>query len=408
MNYEITKRIFNLMKSRRTNSHKHQTEQPSQMSQSITKRQNNKIELKYVKNEVNESRVKKLKLLDEHIYKPTPYMSNCFLQSLFNIAFSDNLCINYKRELVKLQDGGQISLDWALPINLKTAQEYNPSDDTKILFVVHGLTGGSNMNYIKEMIQQGQASGYRCVAFNSRGINTQLTTPVPFNGECLDDLSYALNLIKKRYPKAPLFAVGASFGSNMLLRLVGNMKERNFLDGIVGLSTPFNVIQCIEKLGRVYEEFFVYRYKANCIDPHLKILKSLEKTHNIDFKKIAKVRSLREYHEQLSIKLFNYSSVDEYFEKSMVKSEQLLNIKCPSLLLHSKDDPIVTYECIPQDILRKNPFIIQADTENGAHNCWFTGIKPERWYPKPVIQFFEVLLEENQQETSFGMEEKCD
>ncbi|KAL4442852.1 hypothetical protein ABPG74_010741 [Tetrahymena malaccensis] len=381
------------------------------MSQLLTNRKKNtmnKIELKYVKNEINEQRIKKLKLLDEHNYKPTPYMSNRFVQSLFNITFSDNIHVSYKRELVNLQDGGQISLDWALPIDQQTDQEYNPSDDTKILFVIHGLTGGSNMNYIKEMIQQGQTSGYRCVAFNSRGINTELSTPIPFNGESLDDLSYALNLVKKRYPKAPLFAVGASFGSNMLLRLVGNMKENNFLDGIVGLSTPFNVIQCIEKLGRVYEEFFVYRYKANCIDPHLQILKSLEKTHNIDFNKIAKVRSLREYHEQLSIKLFNYSSVDEYFQKSMVHPEQLLNIKCPSLLLHSKDDPIVTYECIPQDVLRKNPFIIQADTENGAHNCWFTGLRPERWYPKPVIQFFEVLLEENQQGKQYQREKKQD
>ncbi|KAL4491417.1 hypothetical protein ABPG72_008073 [Tetrahymena utriculariae] len=342
MNFEITKRISSLIKSRATSNIKHQIQQPQQMSYlriNSQKNNNNKTELKYVKNEINESRVKKLKLLHEHSYKPTPYLSNRFLQSLYNITFSDNLRINYKRELVKLQDGGQISLDWALPFNLKTGQEYNPSDDTKILFVSHGLTGGSNMNYIKQMIQQGQASGYRCVAFNSRGINTYS----PF-GEFPEINSAFFNL----FHDAPYLV---EFTKNFLLT---------------------------------------------------------EKTHSIDFNKVAKVRSLRDYHEQLLIKLFNYSSVDEYFEKSMVEAEQLLNIKCPSLLLHSKGDPIVTYECIPQETLRKNPFIIQADTENGAHNCWFTGLIPERWYPKPVIQFFEVLLEENYQQKQYEMEEKYD
>lgn len=51
-----------------------------------------------------------------------------------------------------MEDGGQISLDWALPLKyvddqnqgVKHFEEYEPKDDTKIMFIVHGLTGGSN------------------------------------------------------------------------------------------------------------------------------------------------------------------------------------------------------------------------------------------------------------------------
>lgn len=97
------------------------------------------------------------------------------------------------------------------------------------------------------------------MAFNSRGINTELTTPVPFNGESLNDLDHALNIVRQRFPNAPIFGVGASYGSNMLLRWAGNKKEDNFLTAMAGLSTPFSIIECIQKIGYVYEGFFVHR-----------------------------------------------------------------------------------------------------------------------------------------------------
>jgi predicted alpha/beta-fold hydrolase len=45
---------------------------------------------------------------------------------------------------------------------------------------MHGLTGGSDMNYIKEMIAPAVADGYCCVCLNSRGINNKMTSPIPF------------------------------------------------------------------------------------------------------------------------------------------------------------------------------------------------------------------------------------
>ena len=52
------------------------------------------------------------------------------------------------------------------------------------------------MNYIKYLIKEAQLSGFRCVAFNSRGVNMELSTPMPFNGNDLRDLNVALNKVK--------------------------------------------------------------------------------------------------------------------------------------------------------------------------------------------------------------------
>lgn len=60
-------------------------------------------------------------------------------------------------------------------------------------------------------------------------------------------------------------------------------------------------------------------------------------------------------------------------------------------MMVSKDDPIVSYSSMPLDSINGNPNITLNATEKGAHLCWFEGIKPKRWYPKPVLQFLKTL-----------------
>jgi predicted alpha/beta-fold hydrolase len=57
---------------------------------------------------------------------------------------------------------------------------------------MHGLTGGSEMNYIKELMKPAAEEGYCCVCLNSRGINNEMTSPLPFTGMTFTDLEIAL------------------------------------------------------------------------------------------------------------------------------------------------------------------------------------------------------------------------
>ena len=95
--------------------------------------------------------------------------------------------------MLYLQDGGNISLDW-----LDLQQKKNPP----VLFVMHGLTGGSEMNYIKELMRPAAEEGYCCVCLNSRGINNQMTSPLPFTGMTHTDLEVALEAVTQRHPNS--------------------------------------------------------------------------------------------------------------------------------------------------------------------------------------------------------------
>ena len=87
--------------------------------------------------------------------------------------------------------------------------------------------------------------GYCCVCLNSRGINSEMTSPHPFTGMTFTDLEIALNTIADRYPLSPIYMVGTSFGGNYLLRYLLRSQPINNIRGLVTLAPPLSVAQVV-------------------------------------------------------------------------------------------------------------------------------------------------------------------
>jgi len=129
------------------------------------------------------------------------------------------------------------------------------------LFIIHGLNGGSETNYIQTIVHEARKNGYRVAVFNQRGVNQPLTTPFPFHGGKLDDFETALKYVKDRYPAAPVVAVGTSFGGNQLMRFLGTKAENTGLTAGVVLAAPFDIDDCAKAIEKtIYEEFFIRNY----------------------------------------------------------------------------------------------------------------------------------------------------
>ena len=60
-------------------------------------------------------------------------------------------------------------LDWA-PLHNK----FEDKQDMRIAVLLHGLTGGSNSNYMKDCALSCYRNGFRTVIVNMRGINSEL------------------------------------------------------------------------------------------------------------------------------------------------------------------------------------------------------------------------------------------
>ena len=129
------------------------------------------------------------------------------------------------------------------------------------------MTGGSDKNYIKFLVNAAQKEGYRCVVYHNRGVNkTKLLTPEPYDGAKLDDVEEAVTYVRNKYPEAPIFAVGMSFGGNQLLRYLAKKGEDSPFVASVTLAAPFNLTACLNDLaGSIYEKYLIRGMVKNVV-----------------------------------------------------------------------------------------------------------------------------------------------
>ena len=68
------------------------------------------------------------------------------------------------REILTLDDGGVLALDWAANLPAECDK-----DDAPVLLFLSGITGSSSDNYVKYCMLDGMHHGYRPVVMNYRG-----------------------------------------------------------------------------------------------------------------------------------------------------------------------------------------------------------------------------------------------
>ena len=77
------------------------------------------------------------------------------MQIVWGNLFDSEMIPLFRREMIQFEDGGQIALDWMVKENSKN-----------IVVVCHGLTGGTDCNYIKDTMNKLFKAGFTVVCVN--------------------------------------------------------------------------------------------------------------------------------------------------------------------------------------------------------------------------------------------------
>ncbi|KAJ1928137.1 hypothetical protein FBU59_007156, partial [Linderina macrospora] len=175
---------------------------------------------------------------------PTPYLCTGLLQTFyatFNIKRRDATSdITYDRELLVMEDGGTVSLDWYPSKEPKEGDEKLP-----VVFTLSGV-GGSSQEYFMRALAKSLAHGtqrFRVAVFNHRGTShTPITAPRPYDSGFTSDLSHAIDYVRQKSdPAVKLTAVGFSMGANILTKYVGEQGDQCPLSAAVAVCCPFNI-----------------------------------------------------------------------------------------------------------------------------------------------------------------------
>ena len=362
-------------------------------------------------------------------YKVPIILIPCLNQMIYNEFLSNHKNIHYERKLLDLPDGGVVSLDYA---ENQSNKNTNNKINDKIILILHGLTGGSNNSYIKDIVHcfisdPKYNSNYKVICINYRGINdTPLKTPKGYHIGHTEDLEYIIEYLKKEYntnianianttdntKPLSLYLIGTSMGANIISKYLTkknketnniqnsstnntytNKTANNPIKAFISISNPINIIETEKaNYGKILDIFLLKQMKG-----YLTKYKEVFKNNpELDINKALDAKHYRDYDSEITCKVFNsygkYFNVDDYYYKEQCMYD-LKNIKVNSLFFNSEDDklsPYYSYKKIVEEVFGKekgsndndskdstdksNPSssnMAMIKTKRGGHCTWF-------------------------------------
>lgn len=324
-------------------------------------------------------------------FMPTPWCWGGRLQTLANALLKSRPTINYRNELIRTVDGGQISLDW---VDNATSEAYPESSTRPTVLFLPGLTGNSKQPYVLHAIRQATTRGYRCVVFHNRGFGEEeLLTPVTYCAASTADLECVVRHVKGLFPDSPLLGAGVSMGGMILLNYLAKKRSESGLVAGFTISVPWDAQKSCDSMEEPLNFLLFNRHLANglcgAVSRHRNVL---EKVVDVDY--VIKARSIREFDERFTIHLFGYKSCAEYYHDAS-PAYKLHNTAVPILCLNAADDPFSPEHAFPLAMVKRLPNVALLVTAHGGHIAFLQGLFPrsEGYMEHLFGQFSQAVFE---------------
>ncbi|KAI5101593.1 phospholipase ABHD3, partial [Silurus meridionalis] len=324
-------------------------------------------------------------------YYPPFWCWESRVQTLLRPFVTAKPWVFYRNELIRAPDGGQISLDW---FDNEDSLSHPDSSTRPTVLLLPGLTGTSRESYILHMIQQSRELGYRCVVFNNRGVSGEkLLTPRTYCAANTEDLEMVIEHVSKTYPSSPITAAGVSMGGMMLANYLGRKGHATCLRGVVVFSAGWDVFECTASLEKPLDRFLFNSYLTSCLQASVHRHRPvLERNYDIDH--VMKAKTIREFDERFTSKMFGYPTNDDYYlDASPI--HKLKSVQVPMLCLNAADDVFSPNHAIPVEAVKQNPNLALIITCHGGHIGFLEGFWPRRstYMDRVFQQFVKAIVE---------------
>ena len=320
-----------------------------------------------------------------HPFHPPLWARSGHAQTLAGKFLRSNPAISLRRERWETPDGDELLLDFA----------DGGLDAAPLVLVLHGLEGSALRPYAMLSYRALRAHGVAAVGLNFRGCGGELNRQPRFyhSGET-GDPRWVLERLHARWPGRPLGALGFSLGGNVLLKLLGELGEGGpaQVGAAAVVSVPFDLSAGADALERgpvvrAYARHFVrslmkkVEAKGAQVAPLISLLPA------------RRSRTLRAFDDFVTAPLHGFRDAAEYYAACSSK-EFLHAVRVPTLVLHSRDDPFLPQEALPEAALHANPAFTPLVSERGGHVGFVHGSpwSPRFWAEQTAARFLAERL----------------
>lgn len=296
-------------------------------------------EIKCKKTDMNQNLISKLGDLN---YIPYFLFPHFILQGAIQ-EFLPCYNLSYKREYIcNDKDKGIISLDWLL-YDEKICGKQKGKNKNLMIFC-HGLSGGSEQVYSKDIALEFGKNGYSVVIIHARGINdTPLSNPKIFHAGFTIDVEYSIEYIVKTKEKFDnIFLIGTSMGANISYRALSFNKELSkYITGYINISNFFDMIEASKLVEKTLFDWVLIKNTIDYFDRHKDMLGSFSQEKGISVDKVRKSNSMKCFDSEYTVKSHGFKDVNDYYFNcgSTGLIDHISNTRV--LFLVSEDDPIV-------------------------------------------------------------------
>lgn len=288
------------------------------------------------------------------------------------------------RERLDTPDGDFLDLDWAP----------HPGGGNRPLVVLfHGLEGSARSGYAFSAYRQAHARGLDAVGLNFRSCSGELNRGLRLyhSGETSDP-RWILARLAERFPDRPMAAVGFSLGGNALLKLLGEDGAEVPVQAACAVSVPF----CLGAGAQLLESGLGPLYVRALLRPlQRKIrLRAAELRPHIDLGAALRATSFRAFDDAATAPLHGFADADDYYRRCS-SAAFIPEIRVPTLVLHSRDDPFLPASAIPEAEFAANPVVEAVLTDRGGHAGFVSGTTPWRvrfWAEEQAARWLATRL----------------
>jgi predicted alpha/beta-fold hydrolase len=253
----------------------------------------------------------------------------------------------------------------------------------QIVFL-HGLEGSANAGYIQSFAQEALVRGFGVHRANFRTCGgTEEMCETSYHSGLTSDTRAILQEIAAR-ELGPIFLVGFSLGGNVALKLTGELGQTSLIAGTCAVSTPIDLaacVRCIDKRSNVlYARRFLDRLRSRVRR------KSVTSPHLYSTADLEDVKTIWEFDDRFTVPLFGFGTAAKYYATQSAVG-YLDEIRTPTLVVCSKDDPLVPFDIYDQPAFRSNPALTLIATEHGGHVGFLSRRSPRFWLDGVVLDW---------------------
>ena len=260
--------------------------------------------------------------------------------------------------------------------------------------VVHGTGGTSDSTYMKGFSHKAHRQGWNAALPNLYNTNQAARRPKVFHSGSSREVEEIIQQLLVKHRVEEVYLVGVSMGGNILLKLLGEwgrshpdqVKAAAVISPLVDLSASWKILE--KPSNWLFQHHMVTNLKRRVRQG----LPSLDGF--VDQEALSRARTFRQFDELYTAPLAGFRDALDYYEKASALPH-LKNIRLPTLLLHSLDDPLLPAEPFLAPQVRSNPSLGVVLTRRGGHVGFIERdgqVDPDRfWAENRVIDFFRLV-----------------